>query len=102
MTSPLQALAAQTAASLTDRVGVDGAIVIVVRKGDDSFGISLVGPEIPMDTMVATAVEALSLIRRSVRAAATPVERTETETETEEERGPAPASSPSPLPRGET
>ncbi len=64
-TTQLQDLAVETAKALQQRVGIDGVIVIIVRKGDDSFGVGYSAPEIPVDTMLMSGVEALALVRRN-------------------------------------
>lgn len=64
--STLQQLATETAAELCQRIGIDGAFVLVMRKGNWEAGAALRGPEIPLDiafaTIVANAVEIRKIV----------------------------------------
>lgn len=60
-------LAADMAESLVqDHIGVDGAIVIVFRRGDDTYGAAMFGPTMDCDSLVAIGVEGLGMCRRAV------------------------------------
>lgn len=69
----LTQLAIEAAKSLGDRVGIDGVVVILYRKGVNRFASAVCAPEVPIETMFAHGVKALLEIRDAV------IERAEVE-----------------------
>jgi hypothetical protein len=59
----MQELATQTALDLGTRIGVDGVIVVIVRKGDDTMGCALNAPHLPVDVMIGCMVQLIGEVR---------------------------------------
>lgn len=98
--SPLQQLATQMATDLASRVGVDAALVVVLRKSDDASGLGYCGPGIPFDTAIGATVELIGRVRAVVlakasRAAATPDEHAQPGRVLSLRQRPSPPSDPS-------
>jgi hypothetical protein len=60
----LTKLAVSTAHDLGKRIGIDAVFVMVVSKGADRSGFAMFSPTLPVDTVIAMAVDGLGSIRQ--------------------------------------
>lgn len=65
----LSELAVEATTDLTGRLGIDGAFVLVYRKGDGAYGCGFYGPTIPLEDLFATCIKALVETREKTLAA---------------------------------
>jgi len=56
-------LAQEAAGGLREVPGIDGVVVILLRREPDSFAVAVNAPDISMDTTIACVVHALGTLR---------------------------------------